>query len=320
MNQQNIRIFMAVVEHGSIAEAARTLHYTHPRVSEAVRQLESELGVQLLLRGRGIRKVELTPEGQRFIPVAMQWVMADRQIQRYIQDESAPAFRLNAGANLMEYMAPHIIRKMRREIPDIRVQLLGANKAEILAMMDRKNFDAAIWLGKIFAHTQAIWLPFYEEEWCLLCPADTPLPEDCAISPSELDGRHEIRYSRPSVTDTIDFAPWRREHLPGCMSPMTRVENIMAVSCYMDDRRCWSMVPERVARWSVDRYPGTLTIRHLDPAPPAQKGWILTDRTQLDTPVFRCFLRCSDAWLDETPYLKNLLELPEENENLSFVK
>ena len=43
MNQQNIRIFMAVVEHGSIAAAARVMHYTHPRVSESVRQLENEL-------------------------------------------------------------------------------------------------------------------------------------------------------------------------------------------------------------------------------------------------------------------------------------
>ena len=114
MNQQNIRIFMAVVEHGSIASAARVLHYTHPRVSEAVRQLENELGVQLLLRGRGIRKVELTPEGQRFIPVAMQWVMADRQIQWYIQDEKEPVFRLNTTNNLMEFIAQTSIKRMRR--------------------------------------------------------------------------------------------------------------------------------------------------------------------------------------------------------------
>ena len=308
MNQQNIRIFMAVVENGSIAEAARVLHYTHPRVSEAVRQLESELGVQLLLRGRGIRKVELTPEGQRFIPVAMQWMVADRQIRRYIQDEKEPVFRLNGWDDLIDHMAPGIIQQMKKEIPNLQVQLRAGTKKSVMKMMDRQEIDAAIWTGTTFENAQVAWLPLFEEQRCILCPSDTPLPERI-IQPSELDAQYEIRYSMVAVTDPVEPSPWRREYFPDRVAPRVRLESMMAIPSYMDDRRCWSIVPERVARWSMDRRPGKLAIRRLDPAPPTQTSWILTHKSRLNTPVFQCFLRCCDAYLDETPYLKKRLVL-----------
>lgn len=308
MNQQNIRIFMAVVEHGSIAEAARVLHYTHPRVSEAVRQLESELGVQLLLRGRGIRKVELTPEGQRFIPVAMQWVMADQQIRQYIQDEKEPTFRLNASGAALQYSVPPIVRRMMAEIPELRVRLLSLAREKVMESLDRQEFDAALWDGYLFEDSRVVWIPFYQQEQCVLCPADTTLP-DRALKTTELDLYYEVRYSKISQTDPIDPTKWRRENFPIRMEPRVRVASLMAVCDYLDDRRCWSIVPMSVAKRSMERRPGKLTIRYLKSAPPVRRCWILTRKSYRDTPTFQCFLRCCDAWLDEVPYLQKTLVL-----------
>ena len=308
MNQQNIRIFMAVVEHGSIAEAARVLHYTHPRVSEAVRQLESELGVQLLLRGRGVRKVELTPEGQRFIPVAMQWVMADQQIRQYIQDEKEPTFRLNASGAALQYSVPPIVRRMMAEIPELRVRLLSLAREKVMESLDRQEFDAALWDGYLFEDSRVVWIPFYQQEQCVLCPADTTLP-DRALKTTELDLYYEVRYSKISQTDPIDPTKWRRENFPIRMEPRVRVASLMAVCDYLDDRRCWSIVPMSVAKRSMERRPGKLTIRYLKSAPPVRRCWILTRKSYRDTPTFQCFLRCCDAWLDEVPYLQKTLVL-----------
>ena len=308
MNQQNIRIFMAVVENGSIAEAARVLHYTHPRVSESIRQLESKLGVQLLLRGRGIRKVELTPEGQRFIPVAMQWVMADQQIRQYIQDEKEPTFRLNASSTELQYSVPPIVRRMMKEIPELRVRLLSITKEKVMESLDRQEFDAAFWTGNPFEDSRMVWVPFHQQEQCVLCPADTTLP-DRVLKTSELDPHYEVRYSKISPTDPIDPTKWRRENFPIRMEPRVRVANLMAVCDYLDDRRCWSIVPLSVAKWSMERHPGELTIRYLESSPPVRCCWILTRKSYRDTPTFQCFLRCCDAYLDATPYLQKTLVL-----------
>src|SRR4249920_2181213 len=55
MNLQQIRYFLATAEHGSFTAAARSLYIAQPSLSEQVRQLEAELGVDLFVRaGRGI--------------------------------------------------------------------------------------------------------------------------------------------------------------------------------------------------------------------------------------------------------------------------
>ena len=68
MNVQQLRYFLAAVEHGSFSAAARELRLAQPSVSEQVRQLEAELGVELVARvGRGLVPTEA---GRRFRPEA----------------------------------------------------------------------------------------------------------------------------------------------------------------------------------------------------------------------------------------------------------
>jgi DNA-binding transcriptional LysR family regulator len=59
-----LRYFVTVAEEGQITSAARRLHLAQPALSQAIAQLESELGVQLL--ERHARGVSLTPAGEVF--------------------------------------------------------------------------------------------------------------------------------------------------------------------------------------------------------------------------------------------------------------
>src|SRR5260370_25209803 len=63
MELRHLRYFVAVAEAGSLTVAAeRTLHTSQPSLSRQIRDLEDEVGAQLLRRsGRGI---ELTPAGR----------------------------------------------------------------------------------------------------------------------------------------------------------------------------------------------------------------------------------------------------------------
>ena len=48
---RHLRVFLAVVSSGSLATAARLLHITLSAVSKSLKELEHELGVQLVIRG-----------------------------------------------------------------------------------------------------------------------------------------------------------------------------------------------------------------------------------------------------------------------------
>ena len=52
MDHRRLRMFLAVVEHGSFTAAAAAEHIAQPAVSVAVRELETELGAPLLVRTR----------------------------------------------------------------------------------------------------------------------------------------------------------------------------------------------------------------------------------------------------------------------------
>lgn len=72
-----LRYFLAVAEEGQITRAAAKLHIAQPALTQAIRQLESDLGVQLL--ERHARGVTLTAAGETFLPKARAAVTLEQE-------------------------------------------------------------------------------------------------------------------------------------------------------------------------------------------------------------------------------------------------
>ena len=79
MTQQEIDAFLAIAEQGSVTGAAEALFLTQSTLSNRLRVLERELGIELFRRGRGQRRIELTEAGERFIPLAEKWRLLWRE-------------------------------------------------------------------------------------------------------------------------------------------------------------------------------------------------------------------------------------------------
>src|ERR1700686_2587364 len=77
MELRHLRYFIAVAEEGSLTLAAeRRLHTAQPSLSRQIRDLELEVGAQLLIRGP--RGIELTPAGRVFLDHAPAGAVAGR--------------------------------------------------------------------------------------------------------------------------------------------------------------------------------------------------------------------------------------------------
>src|SRR2546429_8778967 len=94
MELRHLRYFIAVAEEGSLTLAAeRRLHTAQPSLSRQIRDLELEVGAQLLIRGP--RGIELTPAGRAFLDharLALSQVEAGGATARRAAPNSPAAF------------------------------------------------------------------------------------------------------------------------------------------------------------------------------------------------------------------------------------
>src|SRR5829696_4427296 len=91
-----IRYFVAVGQTGNMTRAAQSLHISQPSLSAAIKQLEAQLGVELLSR-RG-RRIAITPAGEQLLRSGRELLAAaDSLVDEVRQRGSAPQGRLRLG-------------------------------------------------------------------------------------------------------------------------------------------------------------------------------------------------------------------------------
>jgi DNA-binding transcriptional LysR family regulator len=79
-NRDHLRYFVAVADEGQITQAAKRLFMAQPALSQAISQLESELGLKLL--DRHARGVTLTNAGEAFLEKARTAVDSESEVRR----------------------------------------------------------------------------------------------------------------------------------------------------------------------------------------------------------------------------------------------
>lgn len=148
MELRHLRYFVAVAEEQNITRAARRLNVSQPPLSRQVRDLEQELGVELL--ERGAKAVRVTVAGRLFLDEA-------RAVIRRA-DEAVRAVRALAGSRKAELhvgfapspsveLLPGILRAFEAVAPGVRVVLHDLTSAEMLAGLADGSLGAALLVG-----------------------------------------------------------------------------------------------------------------------------------------------------------------------------
>ena len=123
----DLRIFMAVVQAGSMGRAARQLHVAQPNISNSVANLERALGVRLLDRGR--QGVAATPYGRAVIDCGVAIFDDLRQGLskiRFLADPTAGEVRIGTTVFLaaIDFSGPTVVA----DLPEVRIGLLATGR------------------------------------------------------------------------------------------------------------------------------------------------------------------------------------------------
>jgi len=137
------RAFLAVVETGSVTLAARQLNLTQGAISQQIRRLE-ELSIGRLFCRAG-RRVVLTPEGQRLVPTAKQFLVAnDRLLTALYQPEFEGEVRFGSPYDIVGSYAPLILRRFCKVFPSVRVTLICRDTIVLLDDLKSGKIDLAL--------------------------------------------------------------------------------------------------------------------------------------------------------------------------------
>jgi len=122
---QDLYAFLAVVQAGGFRQAARSGGDSASKLSEAVRRLETRLGLRLL--HRTTRNVSPTEAGARLaerLAPALAEVEASLDVVSHFRDRPAGTLRLNVPANVARTVLPGIVTPFLKRYPEIRLEVI----------------------------------------------------------------------------------------------------------------------------------------------------------------------------------------------------
>jgi LysR family transcriptional regulator, hca operon transcriptional activator len=145
MELRHLRYFIAVAEEGSLTVAAeRRLHTAQPSLSRQIRDLEHEVGAQLLTRSA--RGVELTAAGRAFLEharLALAQTEAAVDAARRAEKPARPLFALGfLTGQEMEWL-PRTMNILKDELPNIEVTISSQYSPDLADSLMRGRIDLA---------------------------------------------------------------------------------------------------------------------------------------------------------------------------------
>lgn len=207
MELRHLRYFVAVADAGSLTvAAARKLNTSQPSLSRQMRDLENEVGAQLLTRRA--RGIELTPAGRAFLEHArtvLSQVEAATKAARRVAHPAKPCFSIGFLTGHELTWMPEALRILRDELPNIDVMISSQYSPLLADELSKGKIDAAFLRRERGVPDLAFRL-LVKEPLVVVLPSDHRLASLKAISPRDLVGETFVTVSNtaPVLRSVID--------------------------------------------------------------------------------------------------------------------
>lgn len=188
---EELATFCTVVRCGSMSRAAQELHLSQPAVSQRLRSLETQYGMNLLHRTN--RGVELTPAGEVLSNYARRLLSLNQLLQEEmdaLRTEEPRQVTIGATSAVGGYALPCTIYLFQQKHPSARIQSVIGKRAETLQRLQDGALDLALVEGPAIPTSDSVdgWqaVTVSEEDLVLITPVSGPLAERDAYTLEDL--------------------------------------------------------------------------------------------------------------------------------------
>ena len=257
MDTRFLETFLAVVELGSVAGAARRLNLTAAGVTQRLRALEAEIGAPLLTRaGRGVTP---TRAGARIAARARPLLLGLRDLAAGLDEEVlAGELRLGTVTTAAIGLLPDLLVSLRASHPGIDVRIHPGRSSELYARILDAELDAALIAQPPFGVPKSCgWLDVRVEPMIVLAPRHRQGDDPLALLRTE----PFIRYDERSWGGKLAGDYLRRQRIRP--REIFELETLDAIAVLVNKGLGIALVPDWAPPW-----PGGLRLAKL-PLPDA---------------------------------------------------
>ncbi|MDR3672407.1 MAG: LysR family transcriptional regulator [Holophaga sp.] len=244
MDLRYLQSFVAVVEFGSLAEAARRLDLTPAAIAARVHELELDLGATLFKRAG--RSVHPTEAGMKILDRARSVLRDVRDLRAVAGDgKSLGELRLGVFISAMISVLPPVLRGLYGKHPELNVFVELGHSVDLCRQVSAGALDAAIVVEPQFAlGKNCEWRALVEEPLVVVAPASMAGADPHVLLRTE----PFIRYDRSVLGGQLGdrylrdqgIRPHQRLEIDGLMAIATLVGQGLGVALIPDWTPMWS--------------------------------------------------------------------------------
>ncbi len=206
MDIRVLQYFLAVAREESITKAAESLHMTQPPLSRQLKDLEDELGKQLLIRGG--KKVTLTEDGMLLRKRAEEMVdlMEKTKAELTCSDENIGGeIDIGSGETDAISFLAQAAGNLQKKYPLIRYHIYSGDADRVMEKLDKGLIDFGLLVGPVdIQKYEYMRLPI-TDTWGVLMRKDSPLAKQKEVCAKDLWDKPLILSHQFSESSELSF-------------------------------------------------------------------------------------------------------------------
>ena len=186
MELRQLKYFITSADTLNFTEAARQCFITQSTLSQQIKQLETELGVQLFERIG--KRVFLTETGRDFLPYARQTVAdADYGVQRIKDIEDLKTGRLCIGTTFgLSALITDAIARFSEQYPEVHLEVMFLKQDELIEAVRERKVDFALTFEMMEKDDLLTEQPVKTYHLCAIVSDQNPLAQQATVSLRQL--------------------------------------------------------------------------------------------------------------------------------------
>ncbi|HWO76122.1 MAG TPA: LysR family transcriptional regulator [Bacillus sp. (in: firmicutes)] len=278
MRSQDWEIVKLLFKHKNITKTAQSLYISQPALTNRIKQIEKEFGIQMVNRGR--RGVHFTPQGEYLAKCADEVLKKLQEIKENLanmDNDVVGTLKLGVSSFFTKYKLPRILRLFKNQYPNVEFQVMTGWSRDMLNALYKKDVHIAFVRGDY--HWQGPQQFLFEEHLCIASIKD--------IKVEELPYLPRINYKTDHLLKALVDNWWSENFSKPPMVTM-EVDQIDTCKEMVANGLGYAIVPSMTLKGMDEIYKIKLCDKNGEPI--VRKTWMFYHDESLDLNVVKAFV------------------------------